>query len=325
MAKMKKYALKEKYVQVPNETAHAVEKRTPEKDQLSLQALGLIVNLWSYNVEEWELHKTELYKRYARNKKTSVTSAWDELVEANYIIEFKYREGKSWEYVYIYRIEPFSEEERKQILAESVEEYGVSSTSDFQQLKINSSFSTVQNQHISNRPEKKKDLKKNNIKERPKDQDPIKEEGHGQSVNYTVDIDGEIFQIESAIAFEIFRNLRGGKYNLPHILCTKLAEEIKKAGTFRADFDLKEVEALYEKHQGLIDDDFKPGWGLREFEVLTNAEFANVIVSLYQNGQPVKSNFRKQIESWFNKKFDFKEADLRKRIKEQNELEGVPY
>lgn len=154
MALMRKYALKENYVQVPNATAKAVEIN------LSLQALGLITNIWSYNVETWELHKTELYKRYVKNKKTSVSSAWDELVELNYIIEFKYRRGKSWEYVYIYRIEPFTEEEKEQILVDCVEEYGVSSTSDFQLLKFNSSFSTVQNQHISNIKEKK-----NNIKE----------------------------------------------------------------------------------------------------------------------------------------------------------------
>lgn len=164
MALMKKIALKEKYVQVPNETAKAVEAKYKdgeliENNYISLQALGLITNLWSYDVEKWELHKTELYKRYLKNRKTSVTSAWNELVEANYIIEFKHRIGKAWEYVYIYRIEPFSEAEKEAVLLECVDEYKVSSTSDFQQLKFNSSLSTVQNTHISNEKEKQ-DLKK---------------------------------------------------------------------------------------------------------------------------------------------------------------------
>lgn len=141
---MQKYALERDYVQVPNETAQA-----PEED-MSLQALGLITNIWSYNVEKWELHKTELYKRYVKNKKTSVMSAWDELVELKYIIEFKFRKGKTWEYVYIYRIKPFTEEEIEMIMADCVREYGVSSTSDFEKLKMNSSKCASQNTHISN-------------------------------------------------------------------------------------------------------------------------------------------------------------------------------
>ncbi|WP_209125729.1 hypothetical protein [Alkalihalobacillus sp. BA299] len=145
MALMKKIHLKKDYVQVPNTTAQAVEK-----GEISLQALGLIVNLWSYNVEKWELHKTELYKRFGKNKKTSTMNAWDELVEANYIIEFKYRNGKHWEYEYFYRVEPFSEEEKEKLLAEAVDVLGVSSTSDFQKLKMRSSKWEAQNQHISN-------------------------------------------------------------------------------------------------------------------------------------------------------------------------------
>ena len=145
---MQKVALKEKYVQIPNETAKAVEIKAA--NPISLTALGLITNLWSYDVEKWELHKTELYKRFAKNKKTAVSNAWDELVETNYIIEFKFRVGSSWEYVYIYRIEPFSKTEKEELLAQCVELYRVDSTSDFQLLKMGSSKRGVQNQHISN-------------------------------------------------------------------------------------------------------------------------------------------------------------------------------
>lgn len=168
MARMKKARLEREYVQVPNETAKSVEEKNNPKP-VSLEALGLLVNLWSYDVGSWELHKTELYKRYAKNKKTSVTSAWNELVESNYIIEFKFRNGRKWEYVYIYNIRPFSEEEKQKEIDECVDEYGVSSTSDFQQLKFNSSKRTVQNPQISNTtPTKEKStkekLKKEDIK-----------------------------------------------------------------------------------------------------------------------------------------------------------------
>ncbi|ART74837.1 hypothetical protein B4U37_01690 [Sutcliffiella horikoshii] len=145
--KINKVPLKKDYVQIPNSTALAVEKN------ISLQALGLIVNLWSYNVEKWDLHKTEVYKRFEKNKKTSVSNAWDELVEANFIIEFKYRKGRVWEYEYYYRIQPFSEEEKKDLLEESARHLKVPSTSDFQELKMSSTKGTVQKQQIiNNRP-----------------------------------------------------------------------------------------------------------------------------------------------------------------------------
>ena len=160
MAIMKKRTFEREYVQVPNETAKAVETKHNE-NPISLQALGLIVNLWSYNVETWELHKTELYNRFGKNARTSVSKAWDELVENNYIVEFKYRKGNKWDYVYYYNILPYTAEEIEQLLVESVDELGVSSTVDFVHLKLCSTNCTVQNQHISNEKGTKEKLKKN--------------------------------------------------------------------------------------------------------------------------------------------------------------------
>ena len=105
------------------------------------------MNLWSYDVTKWEIHKTELYNRFAKNRKTNVSNTWDELVKANYIIEFKYRVGRKWEYVYVYRIKPYSDEEKEKKILECVDLAGVSSTSDFQQLEIEQwRMSTVQKQ-----------------------------------------------------------------------------------------------------------------------------------------------------------------------------------
>ncbi|MFP3360422.1 hypothetical protein R0K17_24210, partial [Planococcus sp. SIMBA_143] len=61
-------------------------------DNLSLQAIGLLENLTSMP-DSWVLHKTELYTRYAKNGRRSVLSAWNELIENNYIIQFKKRDG----------------------------------------------------------------------------------------------------------------------------------------------------------------------------------------------------------------------------------------
>jgi hypothetical protein len=108
-------------VQVPISTAQAVQK--DQEQSISLDALGLLVNLLSYPTT-WELHKTELYKRFAQHGERSVKSAWNSLVDANYIIEFRYRVGKKWEYVYYFRKVPFSPEEKAGILDNAEKEYG---------------------------------------------------------------------------------------------------------------------------------------------------------------------------------------------------------
>ncbi|MGF9893333.1 hypothetical protein ABEX78_32385 [Priestia megaterium] len=108
-------------IQVPIETAQAVQKN--RETTISLEALGLLVNLASYPTK-WELNKTELYKRFAKHGERSVRAAWNSLMDANYIIEFKYRVGKKYEYVYYFRKFPFSEEERAEILEEAAKEYG---------------------------------------------------------------------------------------------------------------------------------------------------------------------------------------------------------
>jgi hypothetical protein len=81
------------------------------------------VNLISYP-STWELHKTELYKRFAMHGERSVKKAWNALMDANYIIEFRYRSGRKYEYVYYFRKVPFSNEEKAEIIGNAEKEYG---------------------------------------------------------------------------------------------------------------------------------------------------------------------------------------------------------
>ena len=185
MALLVKDVEEKDYVQVPNKTAKAVEAKETDSP-ISLEALGLLVNLWSYDITKWEIHKTELYKRFAKNKKTSVSNSWDELVQANYIIEFKYRSGKKWEYVYLYRIRPYSEQEKEVKMLECVELAGVSSTSDFQHLKMGSSKCTVQNVHISNTISKQDSINKKQIKPKLKEKIIDDEEKEPFEINNSV-------------------------------------------------------------------------------------------------------------------------------------------
>jgi hypothetical protein len=136
------------HIVLPIETAQAVQEN--RENPISLEALGLLVNLLSYPTS-WELHKTELYKRYANNKESSVRTAWKNLVEANYIIEFRYRSGKSWEYVYYFRKVPFSPDEKAEILDNAVKEFGGIWRLDFQDLKMKTSKSRGNQKNILNK------------------------------------------------------------------------------------------------------------------------------------------------------------------------------
>lgn len=179
MAQMKKRTFERDYVQVPNETAKAPELDNLDKP-ISLEALGLLVNLWSYDLTKWEVHKTQLYKRFAFNKERSVKRCWDELIEARYMIEFKYRKGKKWEYVYIFNILPYTEEQVEQILAESLEEYG--EISGLQNADLTVKTSTGGPQDMGVNKYKSKQYKSKQYKSKKENQDDD-EKGPFEGVN----------------------------------------------------------------------------------------------------------------------------------------------
>lgn len=124
-------------ITLPVATAQAAQEKNNDKP-ISLEALGLLVNLLSYP-PTWELHKTELYKRFAKNKETAVRRIWKELVNAQYIIEYKYRTGKRYEYVYFFRKVPFTDKEKAEILNTAIEDHGEIWGLDFQDPKMQTS------------------------------------------------------------------------------------------------------------------------------------------------------------------------------------------
>ncbi|OEK58906.1 hypothetical protein [Staphylococcus equorum] len=112
--KIKHFKKDNGYELIPRELLQACDKNSNFCKDLSLQAIGLLVNLQSYP-ETWVLSKSELYKRYSKNGKTSVTNAWNELVEKKFIVQFHKREGKVNNYVYYFSLAPFTENDIKQI------------------------------------------------------------------------------------------------------------------------------------------------------------------------------------------------------------------
>lgn len=107
------------YELIPRELLQSCDKNSKYSKDLSLQAIGLLVNLQSYP-ENWDLNKTELYKRYSKNGRSSVQNAWNELVEKNFIVQFHKREGKRNIYTYYFSLTPFSDDDIKEI--ESLEQ-----------------------------------------------------------------------------------------------------------------------------------------------------------------------------------------------------------
>lgn len=221
---------------IPTSTAQDVQEKiggVENEKSISLTALGLLTNLASYP-SSWELNKTELYKRFANEKKTAVMNAWDSLVNANYIIEFKYREGRSYEYVYFYRVKPLSEEEIEKILLDAKEQYGeimplktkkdekISASENQKPKKSSSKISASdfgKSKMGSSKPEVNKDPLYNSIplgKEEEEENTPV------QSELISFLISKEI-TLENAIKFEN-RLIRDGLTGFTHDQCLKAIE-----------------------------------------------------------------------------------------------------
>jgi len=128
---------------LPRELLQQCDKKrsNTENNPLSLQAIGLLCNLQSYP-ENWEIHKTELYNRYEKNGRRQIQNAWNELVDAKYIVQFKVHNGNKLDYYYYFSVTPITNKQIKEL-----EEYHNSESLERFNLKEKSS--TVQNEQCS--------------------------------------------------------------------------------------------------------------------------------------------------------------------------------
>lgn len=81
---------------------------------ISYGARGLLAELQTYPADK-KIFKTELYTKREKNKRSSIERIWKELEEAGYLIQFRKRDGKKWDYQYIFSLEKFTEEEKESI------------------------------------------------------------------------------------------------------------------------------------------------------------------------------------------------------------------
>lgn len=129
---------------IPRELLQQCDKKRSNQDNkpLSLQAIGLLCNLQSYP-ENWELHKTELYNRYEKNGRRQIQNAWNELVDANYIVQFKVYDGNKLDYYYYFSVSPITEDQIKEL-----EEFHNSES--LKRFELKDKNSTVQNEQYCN-------------------------------------------------------------------------------------------------------------------------------------------------------------------------------
>lgn len=243
------------FEQIPRELLQACDTNSKHNKDLSLQAIGLLCNIRSY-AESWDLHKTELYKRYAKNKEASVRRAWDELVENDYIVQLKRREGNKYKYIYYVTVYPFTEKDIAEIEknegAKTVKDFSHKAKKAVDQENLGSGFSRPQNQDLNFKTSKPRD-KRIQIKENTKEENTnIKEEVnvvngmHGESddnhSNHSNHNDNSI-----TIDFKEYMRLRESER------INNDNEDIKKAileqfpdrlTSYICNFDLEEVNLL---------------------------------------------------------------------------------
>lgn len=143
-------------------------------DSLSLQAIGLLSNLTSMP-DNWTIYKTELYKRYAKNARTSVQSAWNELVENRYIVQFRKRVGKKYEYMYYHAQERFTDQdiiELEEIEGSKVWNGKVTTKDSAEKDGGSKVSSNVENQQSSKKPPSTVDFEQSKL-DSPKSTDSI--------------------------------------------------------------------------------------------------------------------------------------------------------
>lgn len=102
---IKNYSKSKGYESLPRELL--------QSEELPLEAIGLLCSLQSLP-ENWVIKKTNLHKRFL-NKKSSIDRIWNLLVENGYVIQFRKRVQKKYDYQYFFNLNKFSFEETQEL------------------------------------------------------------------------------------------------------------------------------------------------------------------------------------------------------------------
>ncbi|SJZ45074.1 hypothetical protein SAMN02745116_00350 [Pilibacter termitis] len=98
----------------------SINREFLQNNELSLEARGLLSYMESMP-KNYVFHKTQLYRCFEKNKKTSIERIWNELLEENYLVAFRKREGTKYEYEYYFTQDKFSISDIEQLSKEMLE------------------------------------------------------------------------------------------------------------------------------------------------------------------------------------------------------------
>lgn len=93
-----------------NKGYESLSREFLQRNDLSLEARGLLAYMESMP-DDYVFHKTQLYKCFDKNKKTSVERIWNELLDQHFIIAFSRGSGPKQEFDYLFTHESFSEQD----------------------------------------------------------------------------------------------------------------------------------------------------------------------------------------------------------------------
>lgn len=247
------------FEQIPRELLQACDTNSKHNKNLSLQAIGLLCNIRSY-AESWDLHKTELYKRYAKNKEASVRRAWDELVENDYIVQLKRREGNKYKYIYYVTVYPFTESDIAEIEknegAKTVKDFSHKAKTAANQDNLGSGFSSPQIQDLNSKTSKPR-TKRKQIKDNTKEDITNKlnnvdgmDGTHGEETNtHTNHTNHEESNNSITLDFKEYMRLRESerRHNNDEDIKRAILEQFpEKITSYICNFDLEEVNLLKE-------------------------------------------------------------------------------
>lgn len=114
----------------------------PLQNLEDIRAIGVLSHLMSLP-DDWEIHKTQLYKKFGR---AAITHGLSELENKGYFLSIQYREGKMNYYTYYISDVPFEPNEVQDILKELIEEvtHIMNVSSRYEDI-----LSAVENQHLN--------------------------------------------------------------------------------------------------------------------------------------------------------------------------------
>ncbi|UDY80728.1 dNA replication protein [Geobacillus phage GR1] len=281
------------YAQIHNSPLQTLE---------DIRSIGLIAHLMSLP-ETWEIRKMQLYSKFGR---AAISHAIKELEEKKHWIDIKYRNGKKNEHVYYISDIPFKDEEVEELISEVQIDFKIMEISeafkhllsigenqqlkesrqinDFsivenQQLNINSSFSTVENEHLLN----KININKINIKE--------------IDINKNLNLNPKPVDI-----YEILWDC-----DIPQELKNRIKVMIVNKQISLNSSQILEIEDAY-KYQiskGFI----IPNCSMEDSDGINDYEFSNTVVKMLARVRDIK-NMRGLIKEWVEQAFAYKKEQF---------------